>query len=156
MFNIRDFRREDFETLWAIDQQCFEPGIAYSRFELALYIKRAGAYTLVAEGAPDGAHEASPKPIAGFVVAENGRRGVGHIITIDVLEHARRHGLGSRLLTAAEDRLRTSGCRGIVLETATDNLAAQAFYRRHQYVVTKTIPHYYSNGADALVLRKNL
>jgi ribosomal-protein-alanine N-acetyltransferase len=156
MFTIRDFRREDFETLWAIDQQCFEPGIAYSRFELGLYIKRAGGCTLVAEGTSDGGNPGSHGPIAGFVVAENGRRGVGHIITLDVLEHARRHGLGSRLLTAAEDRLRTGGCRGVVLETATDNFAAQAFYRRHQYVTTKTIPNYYSNGADALVLRKNL
>ena len=154
MFSIRDFRREDFETLWSIDQRCFPPGIAYSRFELALYIKRSGSFTLVAERPTDG--NPPSRRIAGFLVAEAGRKGVGHIITIDVLDDARRTGLGSLLLSAAEERLRSMGCKGVVLETATDNAPAQAFYARHNYMVTKTIPHYYSNGADALVLRKSL
>jgi ribosomal protein S18 acetylase RimI-like enzyme len=30
------------------------------------------------------------------------------------------------------------------------------FYKRHGYEVVKTIPRYYSNGVDALVLRKEL
>ena len=37
-----------------------------------------------------------------------------------------------------------------------DNLAALAFYKRHQYFVVKTVPRYYSNGVDALVLEKDL
>jgi len=30
------------------------------------------------------------------------------------------------------------------------------FYKRHQYSMVKTVPHYYSNGVDALVLEKDL
>jgi len=30
------------------------------------------------------------------------------------------------------------------------------FYKRHGYSVVKTIPRYYSNGVDALVLQKDL
>ena len=30
-FALRDFRHEEFEALWRIDQQCFAPGISYSR-----------------------------------------------------------------------------------------------------------------------------
>ena len=43
----------------------------------------------------------------GFIVAEAGR--AGHIITIDVLDEFRRSGLGSQLMAAAEDRLRSEG-----------------------------------------------
>lgn len=149
-FVLRDFRTEDFEVLWSIDQKCFPPGIAYPRRELAAYIQRRGSFTIVAEAA------ATPSAIAGFIVAEASRRGVGHIITIDVLPDSRRSGLGSKLLAAAETRLRQAHCQTVVLETAVDNASALAFYKRHQYSVVKTIPRYYSNGVDALVLEKDL
>ncbi|MGA9814708.1 MAG: hypothetical protein WBQ64_18125, partial [Terriglobales bacterium] len=48
-FALRDFRHEEFETLWRIDQQCFAPGISYSRLELATYLGRPGAFVLVAD-----------------------------------------------------------------------------------------------------------
>jgi ribosomal-protein-alanine N-acetyltransferase len=155
MVLIRDYRREDFDTLWQIDQKCFAPGIAYSRIELALFMRRAGSFTLVADRAGGNARPGASS-IVGFLVGESNRRGVGHVITIDVLEGSRRSGAGSLLLTVAEGRFRAAGCRGVVLETAVDNTSALAFYERHQYAVTKTIPGYYANGADALVLRKDL
>ena len=148
-FSLREFRTEDFEALWSIDQKCFAPGIAYPRRELATYIQRRGSFTLVAQPAAE-------TIIVGFIVAEASRRGVGHIITIDVLPHSRRTGLGSKLLAAAEFRLRQVPCHTVVLETAVDNAGALAFYKRHHYSVLKTIPRYYSNGVDALVLEKDL
>ena len=65
-------------------------------------------------------------------------------------------GLDRFLLRAAEDRLRAAGSRAVGLETAVDNLSALSFYKRHGYNVVKTWPRYYSNGVDALVLRKEL
>jgi len=146
-FVVRDFRLEDFETLWRIDQECFPPGIAYSRQELKVYVRRRGAFTLVATN-PD------KDEIAGFVVAHGGL--TGHIITIDVITPVRRSGVGSQLLEAAENRLREGGSKAVGLETAVDNAAALAFYKRHGYHVVNTWPRYYSNGVDALLLSKNL
>jgi ribosomal-protein-alanine N-acetyltransferase len=151
-FALRDFRREDFETLWSIDQRCFPPGISYTRLELKFYMHRRGAFTVVAEKAEP---ELAPETV-GFIVAEAGRGGVGHIITIDVLPKVRRFGVGSKLLTAAEDRLRVANCHGVFLETAVDNKTALSFYKRHRYLLMKTVPRYYSNGLDALVLQKDL
>ena len=148
-FHLRDFRAEDFDTLWKIDQLCFAPGIAYSRMELKFYMKRHGSFTLVAET------DKTPS-LAGFIVAEAGRKNAGHIITIDVLPEARRFRVGSELLKAAEARLAPAGCHHVVLETAVDNTSALAFYKRHGYFVNKTIPNYYSNGVDAFVLQKEL
>lgn len=69
---------------------------------------------------------------------------------------ARRAGLGSLLLTAAEERLRDAGSIAVSLEAAVDNAAALHFYKRHGYSVVRTWPRYYSNGVDALVLEKSL
>lgn len=140
-----------------MDQICFDPQLAYSRPELAVYMRRPGAFTLVAESATGGAGQkggAQPK-IIGFIVAE-ARRRTGHIITIDVLPEARRAGIGSALLQAAEDRLRRAGAAVVELETAVDNAAAIQFYKRKEYFVEKTVPGYYSNQLDALVMRKDL
>ena len=142
---IRDYRPEDFETLWRLDQECFPPEISYSRLELKAYMRKRGAFTLVAS---DGESR-----IVGFIVATSGRS--GHIITIDVIAKARRAGIGSSLLEAAEDRLRTSGSSIVSLETAVDNVSAITFYKRHGYSVVRTWPRYYSNGIDALVMQKN-
>jgi [ribosomal protein S18]-alanine N-acetyltransferase len=164
-FALREFRRADFDSLWRIDQECFAPGIAYSRTELAAYIRLRGAFTVVAVPPPDGPEKrgqnarafVEPPPIVlGFIVAQANRRGIGHILTIDVPPASRRFGIGSKLLATAEDRLCAAPCHCVMLETAVDNSAALAFYKRHQYSVVKTIPRYYSNGVDAFVLEKEL
>jgi ribosomal protein S18 acetylase RimI-like enzyme len=160
-FEICDSKPEEFETLWWIDQQCFAPEIAYSQQELRTYMRRRGAFTLVAAnvaanvGANAAANSgANHDGLGGFLVAQGGM--TGHIITIDVLKSARRAGVGSLLLRSAEERLATAGSKAVGLETAVDNLAALAFYKRLGYSVVRTWPHYYATGVDALVLEKSL
>ena len=110
-------------------------------------MRRRGSFTLIASHTNGGR-------IAGFIVVHPGP--TGHVITIDVIAGERRSGVGSLLLRAAEDRLRAAGSRAVGLETAVDNLAALAFYERHGYGVIRTWPRYYSNGVDALVMKKEL
>jgi ribosomal-protein-alanine N-acetyltransferase len=144
---IRDYRPEDFETLWKIDQACFARGISYTRRELTFYVTRKRGFTLVGE---------QDDKIVGFVVVDRDRQNEGHVITIDVLPEVRRTGLGSRLMAVAEERLRALGCSLVLLETAVDNAAAVAFYKRLGYAVVGTIPRYYLESIDALVLAKDL
>jgi ribosomal protein S18 acetylase RimI-like enzyme len=185
-FTLRKLRPGDFEVLWAIDQKCFPPGISYSRQELSTYIRRWSAFTVVAEQESpkeSAIHDSSPhnrsphnrsldkemsnknavsqnalqqNNIVGFIVAEISRRNEGHIITIDVLPEVRQQGIGSKLLATAEERLREAKCATVVLEAAVDNKAALAFYDRHKYFAFKTLAHYYPNGVNAFVLRKDL
>jgi ribosomal protein S18 acetylase RimI-like enzyme len=163
-FALRAYRPEDFQTLWEIDQSCFTPEIAYSQFELRFYVRRPQAFTIVAEeiAAADGAQsesplsQSNPSSILGFLVGDITPRGWGHIITIDVRERGRRHGIGSALLGAAETRFQRKNCPAIRLETAVNNIGALHFYKRHGYDVVRTVPHYYSDGLDALLLEKVL
>ena len=143
---VRDYKPEDFESLWSMDQECFPAGISYSKRELRGFIRHQGAFTFVATN--------EKEELQGFIVGYC--RGLGHVITIDVGPNARRSGVGSLLLRSAEDRMRASGCTAVGLETAVDNATALAFYKRHGYSVVRTWPRYYSNGVDALVLKKDL
>jgi ribosomal-protein-alanine N-acetyltransferase len=180
---IRDYHPDDFDTLWQLDQECFPPGIAYSRQELGTYIRNRATFTLVATEnvasvertlLPAGAikkvghehhpprsnttskssQESSPNEVQGFIVVH--RAATGHVITIDVKTEARRSGVGSLLLKAAEQRLLEAGCQSVGLETAVDNVTALKFYKRHGYTVIRTWPRYYPNGVDAFVLKKEL
>jgi [ribosomal protein S18]-alanine N-acetyltransferase len=49
MFTLRDYDKRDFDALFKLDRLCFDPGIAYSRPELASFIEQRRAYTVVAE-----------------------------------------------------------------------------------------------------------
>ena len=150
---IREGIPEDFDELWRIDQLCFEPGIAYTRRELEWYMNLRGAFTLVGET------QETPRSkwkISGFVVGQQPRRGLGHIVTIDVLPAARRTGLGTRLMHDVETRLTNDGCKTVCLETAVDNLPAIKFYKRLGYSVLKTIPRYYLDKIDALMMSKEV
>jgi ribosomal protein S18 acetylase RimI-like enzyme len=123
--------------------------MAYSRSELAFYMGRPGAFTLVADGQLD----SDASTVLGFIVAE-ARRRTGHIITIDVVAEARRLGVGSALLAAAEERLREAGAESVALETAVNNEAAIRFYKGKGYFVEKTVRGYYSGQLDALEMVK--
>ena len=151
-FPLRDFRSGDLDTLWRIDQQCFIPEIAYSMADLRAYLGQPGAFTLLAEPPAGG-------EIPGFIIAQavpvrRGAPPVGYIITIDVLASARRTGLGSHLLLAAEQRLQSVGCRKVVLESAVNNASALVFYKRHGYSIVATHAGYYANGLDAYGMEK--
>ena len=151
---IRDFKPGDFDTLWRMDQECFPPGISYSKQELRAFMRHRGSFTLLAV-------DPESDRVDGFIIGHTANKGAnngmsGHIVTIDVSPNERRSGVGSLLLEAAEERLRSSGCRAVALETAVDNVGALSFYKRHGYSVTRTWPRYYANGVDALVLKKEL
>ncbi len=162
-FRIRQFQKADFDTLWRIDQACFDPQLAYSRPEMAFYMRRPGSFTLVAEGergngSPAAGSSSFSNPglsILGFIVAE-ARRQRGHIITIDVVAEARRAGVGTELLRAAEAQLLRAGAVAVALETPVNNEAAIRFYKQKGYFVEKTVAGYYSGQMDALVMTKDL
>ncbi len=143
---LRSYRPSDFETLYRIDQACFPKGIAYGRIELKLYLRSEGSHCLLAEAAGK---------VAGFILTERSAE-QGHIITLDVLEAHRRQSIGSLLLEAAEQEAASRGGERIVLETATANKAAIAFWKKHGYREFATIENYYAEGLDAFQMYKDL
>lgn len=143
---LRNFEPEDFDTLYEIDQTCYEPEVAYSKRELRAYLRFNGSDCLVAE---------AEGQIAGFCISAR-RDESGYIITIDVLPQFRRDRVGSKLLTEIERRLAANGVREIALETATDNDSAVAFWTKHGYRNRGIKKDYYPGGRDAFAMSKTL
>ena len=146
-FTLRTYAPEDFETIYEIDQECFEREIAYTRRDMRAYLHFPGAECVVAETARG--------KIAGFCIAA--RRGhLGYLITMDVLPQYRRKGFAAALLTEAERSLAGRGVSEMWLETATDNEAAIAFWLKHGYRKRGVREGYYPDGRDAFTMQKNL
>jgi len=144
---LRHYRPADFEQLWELDQQCFPPQIAYSRQELAYYLRSKNAICHIA---------CLNQQIVGFIVGHNDRRGFGHIVTLDVDPSQRRSRIGTTLMDALEQDFRSAGCKSIFLEVAVNNRAALAFYKKHGYAVSKTLGRYYPGELDGLLMGKRI
>jgi [ribosomal protein S18]-alanine N-acetyltransferase len=148
---LRDVRDGEFQLLWQLDQECFPRGIAYSQRELRQYMDAPATFTIVAE-----ANATKAPAIAGFLVGQRHKRGLGHVVTIDVNPRFRREGVGTLLMQAAEQRLHSEGCHAIFLETAVDNSSAISFYKRLGYSILRTLPRYYMGDLDAFLMGKSL
>ena len=143
---FRAHEPRDFTALLRLDQGCFPPGIAYSKTMLRYFLKLPSADGTVAEDSGK---------IVGFILTEENPP-LAHVITLDVAEPHRRQGVGSALLAESEKNLALRGVRTILLETATDNEAGVAFWKRHGYRIEATLKRYYLRRVDAYEMRKIL
>jgi [ribosomal protein S18]-alanine N-acetyltransferase len=143
---IRQYGTKDFGALHKLDQACFPPGIAYSKFSLQYFLSLPAADCLVAEDA---------NKIVGFILAETNAP-LAHIITLDVAASYRRTGLGSLLLAEMEKHFRFKEVRSVLLETAVDNETGIAFWEKHGYRTEAVLKRYYLGKVDASEMRKRL
>src|SRR6185369_13010780 len=100
---IRPVTFKDIEALYALDQACFPPGIAYSRGELRRFLGIATAVGVLADR--DGT-------LAGFAIGYLTRGRTAHVVTLDV-------GTGER-------RRRRGAARGLDGEHRRDRVLREA------------------------------
>ena len=143
---LRSYEPHDFAALHKLDQSCFPAGISYSKTALRYFLTIPSADCTVAE---------ENGGIIGFILSEENPP-LAHIITLDVGTKHRRQGIGTILLETQETNLASRGVRSILLETATDNEPAVAFWRRHGYRIEATLKRYYLGRIDAYEMRKIL
>ncbi len=143
---LRAYEPGDFAKLYALDQRCFAPGIAYSQRMLRYFLSMPQGSCTVAENNGD---------IAGFIITEEDPPRA-HILTLDVAEPHRRSGIGNQLLTRGEQQLESRGVTEIFLETSIENAAGVAFWQRHGYRTVAILKRYYLGRVDAYEMRKIL
>ena len=142
--SLREILPSDFESLYGLDQICFEPGIAYSRGELRRFLGIPTADGLVAD---------LEGTIAGFAIGYLARGSVAHIVTLDVHPSFRRRSLGRALLEGLLSHFSRAGAREARLEVSTENSGAIAFYRKLGFGRRRRIPDYYGRGRDAFEMK---
>jgi ribosomal-protein-alanine N-acetyltransferase len=144
--SIRQYEAHDFAALFKLDQTCFPPGVAYSKWSLQYFLNLPAADCLVAE---------EGRQIVGFILAE-ANPPLAHIITLDVAPGQRRSGLGTRLLSEMEKHFKYHEVRSVLLETAADNETGIAFWQHHGYRTEAVLKKYYLGRVDAFEMRKKL
>lgn len=93
--------------------------------------------------------------IVGYIVTDsmpNHGRAIGHVKDFAVHPDHRGNGVGTTLLqrTLADFGLR--GVHTVKLEVRENNDAAIGLYRQLGFTHRRTVPQYYSNGEDALIM----
>ena len=78
------------------------------------------------------------------------------VLTLAVVEAARRRGLGGALLTAGIEWCGALGAREMFLEVAASNLGARVLYGRAGFAAVGKRRGYYGRGEDAVVMRAGL
>jgi ribosomal-protein-alanine N-acetyltransferase len=150
--HIRVASVDDFERIVDLERLCFPSEHAYSRRQLRYLLTKANSTVLV---------EAWGSVVRGFIIILY-RKGtsVAGIETVNVDPFYRKQGIGLRLLTAAEARIRNKGIRRIRLEVSITNTAALALYEGagfHQTMLLKNYYHYHHEGSrDAYRMIKEL
>ena len=138
---IRQATRADLLAVHRIERASFPQPWPYAAFER--FLDEAG-FLVAGEDA-----------VHGYVVADtvpNHGTPLGHIKDLAVHPDARGQGTGSRLLERALVVLANEGVESVKLEVRESNHAARRLYERHGFVHRRTVPRYYEDGEDALIL----
>jgi len=150
-FQLRQFGVEDVESVIEINRICLPENYA-SFFFIDTYRSCPSAF-VVAE---------SEGRILGYIMCriEHGFSDIkrlkfvrkGHIISVAVLPDCRRAGIASQLVLQALQALREIGADECFLEVRTTNDQALALYDKLGFSLAKRVPHYYADGAEAMVM----
>ena len=139
---IRPVARADLLEVFRIEQASFVQPWPYSAFEG--FLDAPGF--LVAVGG-DG--------VVGYVVADtipNHGRPLGHVKDIAVRPDRRGEGIGAALLERALSVLIGEDVSRVKLEVRAGNAEAIRLYRGFGFTHHHTVPRYYEDGEDALVM----
>jgi ribosomal-protein-alanine N-acetyltransferase len=147
---LREYRAGDLEAMWALDVACFAVAFRFSRRAMRGFVEARGAVTVVADVSGEVGADAE---LVGFCVAQ--REGdVGYVVTLDVAEGWRRHGLARRLMKEVETRMQAAGAVGMELHVSVENAGAIGFYEGLGYGRVGRVKGFYGRGGDAWVYRR--
>lgn len=97
--------------------------------------------------------------VVGHVVSdavENHGASIGHIKDLAVTPDRRGEGIGSRLLERSLGVLATVGVGSVKLEVRVSNDRARSLYTSYGFERHHTVPRYYDDGEDAIVMVADL
>jgi [ribosomal protein S18]-alanine N-acetyltransferase len=145
---LREYRLGDWEAMYALDVQCFEPPFRFSRRAMRGFAEAQGAITILAMAEGN---------LAGFCVVQvQTEDHVGYVVTLDVAARYRRRGLARTLLSELEAKVRAAGRTTMALHVFPGNEGAVRFYQSIGYQPLGVAEEFYGPDRDALVYGKAL
>ncbi len=159
---IRQATRLDLLAVLRIERASFDQPWPFAAFER--YLGEPGF--LVATAGPDrtgddayrfdeSGDDESSESVLGYVVADlvaNHGRGLGHVKDVAVHPDHRGEGVGGALLERTLSVLGARGARSVKLEVRESNHRALSLYDDFGFEHLRTVPRYYDDGEDALIM----
>jgi len=139
---VREAEQADLLSVYRIEKRCFPQPWPFSAFER--FLGEPGF--LVAD---DG------ERVVGYVVSNlvpNHGRDIGHVKDLAVHPDARGRGVGRTLLERALVSLSIDGASLVKLEVREGNDPALSLYRDVGFEPMRRVPRYYEDGEDALLM----
>ena len=156
---VRQFRLRDLDRVMEMERAAFGAD-AYDRNLFAEFFDKCGKLFLVAE---------RRGRVCGYIVtcvrapqpAKGGEARVpvrerAELVSVTVDPAQRRHGVGSALLKSTLGRLRRLGVHRLGLMVRLTNTSARSFYEGFGFRRLRTVPQYYEDGEDGLLMSKDL
>ena len=143
---LRPATPKDLDGIYRIETACFKER-RFRRDHLDWILRNERALTLVEEtdgGRLDGA----------IMLLFEGP--FCRVLSVATMPEHRRHGLGTKMMQAAEAEARRRACVRVRLEVSTRNYAAIEFYRGLGYRTDGVLYGYYSWGEDAYSMARSL
>ena len=134
----------DIPAVAAIQRDAFRPGLAYSRFALVVLLLLPVTTFLVARDATTG-------EVLGNLITDR-YHGNTRIVNIAVAKHARRQGIGRRLLRVLDEHCPEGD---VVLSVEADNETAQRLYEDEGYIRTAIMRDYYGRGRHGYTMKRS-
>ena len=154
-FTVRLFKPSDLDKVININRVCLPEN--YSTYFFMEIFDRYPAAFIVAE--QDG-------ELVGYIMCRIetgfpslGGLGIskkGHIVSVAVLPHHQRKGVGTALLNEALKSMRTYKAKECFLEVRVSNVPAIEMYRQLGFRIARTVGGYYADGESAHVMAKKL
>lgn len=148
-WRFRSYRPGDLEAMVELDAACFEGPFRFSREAMRRFVEAENAWVIVAT---------DRKQLTGFCVVHREKTDgadVGYLVTIDVDERRRRHGIGRKMLSDAEMWVRSWNGAGILLHVFLKNKRAVEFYEELKYRRVDVQQGFYGPGLDAAMYWKD-
>lgn len=91
--------------------------------------------------------------VIGFVIGIIQKK-EGHILVIAIRDDYKKKGIGTFLMKKLIDIYKKKGITQLKLEVRASNVAALSMYKNLGFKITNRLKHYYENGEDGFLLRR--
>lgn len=140
---IREFKLEDIKRVHEIEKSSFDDSYGINMFK-KLYDIGTGFLVCEVEG-----------DVVAYIIFWIKDEGLGHIISLAVDKHYRRHNIGGALLEKALRVFENMNMDKITLEVKVTNDPAINFYKKFNFKIDREVPNYYGTES-AYVMDYNI
>ncbi len=141
---IKNFEPEYFEDVMQIEMEAFaehNPFLYMNFYEM----NREGFRIAIIRDT-----------VIGFVVGYRENSTKGRIFSLAVKKGFQKRGVATLLINNVLKKFRQSGIVAATLEVRMSNIKAQELYKKNGFIPCWIEKRYYSDGEDALIMKKNL